>query len=141
RYRIDNWRILETGAMGQLATITAARDVATFTAPAVRPAQGYVTLSVDLLPKFTGTAKVTLIVRIAITDDETTFMLDVPALNISGERYSANGEASSIEQVLANLPPEQRAALQARMQAAGAAAGANPNIVIQKSRALYSDRD
>ena len=141
RYRIDNWRILEKGAMGQLVPVTGTRDVATFTAPAAKPSQGFVTLSVDLIPLFAGTAKVTLITRIAITDDETTFMLDVPALKISGERYSATGEASPIERALANLPFEQRAAIQGRMIAAGSASGTNLDLVISKSRALYSDTD
>jgi len=135
-YAITNWRILEKGDVGQITSTTG--DQALFTAPSKKPAQGFVTVAVDLVPKTPKHPKVALLGQIAITEEENTFLLEVGGLGIKGERYIlGSGENSQLAGVVARMTPAQQAMVAERMKQKGVDAGA----ALKKARAFYSRND
>ncbi len=82
-YKATNWKILQ--GVGNLIAIDETTE--TYAAPAAIPITKSALISVDLIPQLPNLPKVVLLQTIYFTENETAFVLNMPALGILGNKY------------------------------------------------------
>ncbi|MBS1796877.1 MAG: hypothetical protein JSS81_23830 [Acidobacteria bacterium] len=113
-YQATNWRIVEGG--GKLVGID--ETTVSYTAPAKLPAGKKALVSVDLQPLKTNLPKIVLLQTIYFEENDTAFVLNLPALGFLNAKYvlKLNGgtPVPTVDPKTAkNLPPAARKQLEA----------------------------
>jgi hypothetical protein len=108
-YRATNWKILQGG--GNLVGIDDTTQ--TYTAPAKMPPDKIAVVSVDLLPKMPMLPKVILVQTIYLAENETAFVLNMPAIGIINDKYVSKLNSGTklpvvSPQTAKKLPPNVR---------------------------------
>lgn len=112
-YKASNWRIMQGG--GNLVGID--ETTQTYTAPAKFSTEKYAVISVELNPLRANLPKITLLQTIYFSENETSFVLNMPAIGIINSKYISKLDKGAttpkIVDVPKNIPPELRAKLEA----------------------------
>ncbi|MBX7170046.1 MAG: hypothetical protein K1X72_03740 [Pyrinomonadaceae bacterium] len=138
-YKASNWRIVQGG--GNLFGVD--ETTQTFTAPAKFSTEKYALISVELAPLRPNLPKITLLQTIYFSENETSFVLNMPAIGIINSKYISKLDKGAtmpkIVDVPKNIPPEIRA----KLEAAQKENKANPidlNAISSNAVAIY-DKD
>ncbi len=112
-YKAVNWKILQGG--GNLVGIDATTQ--TYSAPAKLPADKIAVISVDLQPLLPNLPKVILLQTIYFAENETAFVLNMPAAGIVNQKYVSKLDGGAklpvvSPQAAKNLPPNIRQQLE-----------------------------
>ncbi|MGC4101709.1 hypothetical protein [Ferruginibacter sp.] len=149
-YKTKNWKIVEGG--GSLVRID--DNSYTYKGPATRPANGVMTISVELYPVGNTLPKVILLKTLYFADNETAIVVNMPAAGINSRKYinkmntgmklPATATQGMAPRAASRMPADIQAKLAAAQQQVNAAqqnTGLNLSAITSNAMELYDVKD
>lgn len=138
-YKASNWRIVQGG--GNLVGID--ETTQTYTAPVKFSTEKYAVISVELTPLHPNLPKITLLQTIYFSENETSFVLNMPAIGIINSKYISKLDKGTTTPKIVDIPKNIPADVRAKLEAAQKDYKANPidiNAISSNAVAIY-DKD
>ncbi len=135
-YKATNWRIVQGG--GNLIGID--ETTQNYTAPTKLPADKTAVISVDLIPQRPNLPKITLLQRIYFSENETAFVLNMPAIGIINSKYISKLDKGATTPKIVDIPKNIPADVRAKLESAQKEYKSNPidlNAISSNSVAYY----
>lgn len=135
-YKATNWRIVQGG--GNLVGID--ETTQTYTAPPKFSTEKYAVISVELIPQRPNLPKITLLQTIYFSENETSFVLNMPAIGIINSKYISKLDAGATVPKVVNVPKNLPADVRAKLEEAqkqSASQNVNVNAISSNAVAYY----
>jgi hypothetical protein len=147
-YRAKNWKILEGG--GHLVRID--DNSYSYTGPSTRPANGVMTISVELFPVVNTLPKVILLKTLYFADNETAIVVNIPGGGINSRKYINKMDGGMKVPTMQSMDPRvaghisadlqaKMAAAQQQVAAAQQSSGIDLSAITSNAMAIYDEKN